>query len=52
MAVQRERDDQGRARNARPRDGLGRPLPRDAEGVPRVPDEDVLGRSVEPSGKT
>ena len=42
MPVQRERDDQGRARNARPRDVLGRPLPRGAEGVPRVPDELVL----------
>ena len=42
MAVQRERDDQGRARNARPRDGFGRPLPRGAEGVPRVPDDLVL----------
>jgi hypothetical protein len=42
MPVQRERDDQGRARNARPRDGLGRPLPRGAEGVPRIPDELVL----------
>ena len=42
MPVQRERDDQGRARNARPRDALGRPLPRGAEGVPRVPDELVL----------
>lgn len=42
MAVQRERDEQGRARNGRPRDGLGRPLPRDAEGVPRVPDDLVL----------
>ena len=42
MAVQRERDDQGRARNARPRDALGRPLPRGAEGVPRIPDELVL----------
>ena len=42
MAVQRERDDQGRARNGRPRDGLGRPLPRGAEGVPRVPDDLVL----------
>ena len=42
MPVQRERDDRGRARNARPRDALGRPLPRDAEGVPRVPDELVL----------
>ncbi len=42
MAVERERDDQGRARNKRPRDGLGRPLPRGAEGVPRVPDDLVL----------
>ncbi len=42
MPVQRERDEQGRARNARPRDGLGRPLPRGAEGVPRVPDDLVL----------
>ena len=42
MPVQRERDDQGRARNARPRDGLGRPLPRGAQGVPRVPDDLVL----------
>ena len=42
MAVQRERDDQGRARNARPRDALGRPLPRGVEGVPRIPDELVL----------
>ena len=42
MAVERERDDQGRARNARPRDALGRPLPRGAQGVPRVPDELVL----------
>ena len=42
MPTSRERDDQGRARNARPRDALGRPLPRGAEGVPRVPDELVL----------
>ncbi|MFB7632979.1 DUF309 domain-containing protein [Streptomyces sp. NPDC056149] len=42
----RDRDEQGRARNARPRDGLGRPLPygapgvaRQPEGVPRTPDE-------------
>ena len=34
----RDRDDTGRARNNRPRDGLGRPLPRDATGVERVPD--------------
>ncbi|MEU6511178.1 DUF309 domain-containing protein [Streptomyces sp. NPDC046942] len=31
----RDRDTDGRARNARPRDGLGRPLPYGAEGVPR-----------------
>lgn len=41
--VERERDESGRARNARPRDGLGRPLPRDAgEGVERIPDDLVL----------
>ena len=34
----RERDDDGRARNARPRDGLGRPLPHGAVGVPRAPE--------------
>lgn len=39
--VQRDRDAQGRPRNARPRDGLGRPLPHDAEGVERV-DEDLV----------
>ncbi len=38
----RDRDEQGRARNARPRDGLGRPLPRGAEGVSRVPDDVIL----------
>nr|WP_217167136.1 DUF309 domain-containing protein [Streptomyces sp. AC512_CC834] len=44
----RDRDDEGRARNARPRDGLGRPLPygadgvaRQPEGVVRAPDETV-----------
>ena len=42
MPQPRERDDQGRARNARPRDALGRPLPRGAEGVARIPDELVL----------
>ncbi|MGY5030289.1 DUF309 domain-containing protein [Streptomyces sp. 900116325] len=42
----RDRDAEGRARNARPRDGLGRPLPygtpgveRQPEGVIRSPDE-------------
>jgi uncharacterized protein len=37
---QRDRDLAGRPRNARPRDELGRPLPRTAAGdVPRIPDE-------------
>lgn len=39
----RDRDDSGRARNDRPRDALGRPLPRGATGVPRVPDDAVFG---------
>jgi hypothetical protein len=34
MTPGRERDPAGRPRNARPRDRLGRPLPRDAEGFP------------------
>ncbi|MEU6477354.1 DUF309 domain-containing protein [Streptomyces sp. NPDC047017] len=34
----RDRDSEGRARNARPRDGLGRPLPYGADGVPRQPE--------------
>ncbi|MFD6885753.1 DUF309 domain-containing protein [Streptomyces sp. NPDC059957] len=34
----RDRDDEGRARNARPRDGLGRPLPYGAQGVERQPE--------------
>jgi uncharacterized protein len=38
----RDRDRAGRPRNARPRDGLGRPLPKSAEGEPRVPDDLVL----------
>lgn len=38
----RERDVSGRPRNARPRDGLGRPLPRGSIGVDRVPDGLVL----------
>lgn len=45
----RDRDEQGRARNARPRDGLGRPLPhgapgveRQPEGVPRTPAEALV----------
>ncbi|MDT7615117.1 MAG: uncharacterized protein QOF00_2564 [Pseudonocardiales bacterium] len=38
----RDRDAGGRARNARPRDAAGRPLPRGATGVERVPDDLVL----------
>jgi hypothetical protein len=34
----RDRDVAGRARNARPRDALGRPLPRDAAGEPPTSD--------------
>ncbi|MFE3634588.1 DUF309 domain-containing protein [Streptomyces cellostaticus] len=34
----RDRDADGRARNARPRDGLGRPLPYGADGVERQPE--------------
>jgi hypothetical protein len=44
--MDRDRDVDGRARNARPRDGLGRPLPygsigvaREPEGLVRTPDE-------------
>jgi uncharacterized protein len=36
--MDRDRDPVGRARNARPRDGLGRPLPRGAAGVARQPE--------------
>jgi hypothetical protein len=39
---ERERDAAGRPLNARPRDGLGRPLPRGTAGVPRVPEGYVL----------
>ena len=38
----RDRDPAGRPRNARPRDGLGRPLPKNAPGAPRVPDDLTL----------
>lgn len=40
--LDRDRDTQGRARNARPRDGLGRPLPHGAPGIPTTPDDLVL----------
>lgn len=35
---ERDRDEGGRARNARPRDALGRPLPPGEEGVPTWPE--------------
>jgi hypothetical protein len=35
----RDRDPAGRPRNARPRDGLGRPLPRGQAGADRVPED-------------
>ena len=38
MLPGRDRDTAGRARNARPRDALGRPLPRDAAGQPPADD--------------
>ena len=37
----RDRDAQGRAQNARPRDGLGRPMPYGSAGVERI-DEDMV----------
>ena len=40
--IARDRDPAGRPRNARPRDASGRPLPRGAAGVERVPDDLVL----------
>jgi len=42
MSPDRERDVSGRPRNARPRDELGRPLPRGEAGVEAVPDDLVL----------
>lgn len=40
--MNRDRDQAGRPRNARPRDALGRPLRRGAAGEARVPDDVVL----------
>jgi hypothetical protein len=37
--AERDRDESGRPRSARPRDFLGRPLSYGSEGVPRVPDD-------------
>lgn len=42
MTPDRERDQSGRPRNARPRDALGRPLARGDSGAPGVPDDLVL----------
>jgi hypothetical protein len=44
--VARDRDAEGRARNARPRDALGRPLPHGAQGEPRAPEGVVREPSV------
>ncbi|SDY70687.1 hypothetical protein SAMN05661080_04355 [Modestobacter sp. DSM 44400] len=38
MNPPRDRDAEGRARNGRPRDALGRPLPHGAVGEPRAPE--------------
>jgi len=37
--AQRDRDESGRPRNARPRDALGRLLPPGSAGVPRIPED-------------
>jgi uncharacterized protein len=42
MAGDRDRDATGRARNARPRDELGRPLARGTEGAERPPEDLAL----------
>ena len=48
--MSRDRDEQGRPRNARPRDSLGRPLPRSSSGrapvdEPALPPAEALGRA-------
>lgn len=40
--MKRDRDEDGRARNARPRDELGRPLPLGSVGVERIPEDLIL----------
>ena len=42
MVADRDRDEAGRAKNSRPRDASGRPLPRGATGVPRPDEEEDL----------
>ena len=39
LVVDRDRDEFGNARNSRPRDALGRPLPHGSQGVARIPDD-------------
>jgi len=39
VRTDRDRDEAGRPRNARPRDAFGRPLPHGAQGIERVPDD-------------
>ena len=46
MTSARDRDAEGRARNARPRDALGRPLPYGAVGEERAPEGIVREPSV------
>lgn len=46
MAVDRDRDASGRPRNARLRDGLGRPLPRGVPGYAPTEDEAALPPTV------
>lgn len=41
--AERDRDEEGRARNARPRDALGRPLPYGMDGIETMPDDLGLG---------
>jgi hypothetical protein len=44
--VSRDRDGEGRPRQARPRDALGRPLPYGAEGVPPVSEDPLPPRET------
>jgi hypothetical protein len=46
MTSERDRDSDGRARQARPRDALGRPLPYGAEGVEPVSEEPLPPRET------
>ncbi|HJR19062.1 MAG TPA: DUF309 domain-containing protein [Actinomycetota bacterium] len=52
MPAERDRDTGGRPKNARPRDELGRPLPRDAsnrmpEETPAATPDEALARGIE-----